>query len=132
MGIIRKLFNTAIWGSVAGTAGFAFATRNSKFVPFSPTDPIFSSAAYERNNPNRNPATQDVCVRKVPLSSIKPALLEKAGEGKLVEAFCAGVWSGLGMCWLMLIKARRMIDRRDRLCLSTFVFREEVQERYHN
>lgn len=49
-----------------------------------------------RNNPNRNPATQDICVRKVPLGSIKPNLLEKADEGKLVEAFCAGVWSGIG------------------------------------
>lgn len=48
-----------------------------------------------RQNPNRNPATQDLCQRKVPLSKIKPHLLEK--EGKLVEAFCAGVWGGLGM-----------------------------------
>jgi len=33
-------------------------------------------------------------VRKIPLNRIKPQLLEK--EGKLVEAFCAGVWGGLG------------------------------------
>jgi hypothetical protein len=61
------------------------------------TDPIFSSTAYKpykRNDPNRNPATQDLCVTKVPLSKIKPQLLEK--EGKLVEAFCAGVWGGSG------------------------------------
>ena len=33
-------------------------------------------------------------MRRVPLSQIKPELLEK--DGKLAEAFCAGVWSGLG------------------------------------
>jgi hypothetical protein len=68
-------------------------------VPLSPSDPIFTSAAYLRNNPNRNPATQDLCVRKVPLSKIKPQLLEK--EGKLTEAFCAGVWGGLGRLFLL-------------------------------
>ncbi len=72
-----------------------FWTRNSKFVPISSSDPIFSSVAYSQYNPNRNPATQDVCVRKVPLTKIKPQLLEK--EGRLTEAFCAGIWSGLGM-----------------------------------
>ena len=35
-------------------------------------------------------------MRKVPLSKIKPQLLEKEKEGKLVEAFCAGVWGGYG------------------------------------
>jgi len=66
-------------------------------VPIASDDPIFSSAAYLRNNPNKNPQTKDLCVRRVPLAKIKPQLLEKEGEGKLVEAFCAGVWGGLGM-----------------------------------
>lgn len=35
----------------------------------------------------------------MPLSKIKPSLLEKAEEGKLVEAFCAGVWGGLGYAY---------------------------------
>jgi hypothetical protein len=94
MGFIRTVLNTAILGGAGSAGAFAFWTRNSKFVPLSSTDPIFSSAAYACNNPNRNPATQDLCVRKVPLNKIKPHLLEK--EGKLVEAFCAGVWGGLG------------------------------------
>ena len=94
MGIIRTFLNTAILGGAGAAGGFAFWTRNSKFVPISPADAIFSSPAYLRNNPNKNPATQDLCVRKVPLSKIKPQLLEK--EGKLTEAFCAGVWGGLG------------------------------------
>lgn len=94
MGVIRNLFNITALGGVGSYAGWTIWTRNSRFVPLSPTDPIFSLAAYAQNNPNRNPATQDLCVRRVPLSKIKPQLLEK--EGKLVEAFCAGVWGGLG------------------------------------
>ena len=96
MGIIRKTLNTLILGGAGGVGGFAFWTRNSKFVPIAADDPIFSSAAYLRNNPSKNPQTKDLCVRKVELSKIKPQLLEKEGEGKLVEAFCAGVWGGIG------------------------------------
>ncbi|TVY23433.1 hypothetical protein LHYA1_G008687, partial [Lachnellula hyalina] len=70
-----------------------------KFVPLSPADAIFTSPAYLRNNPNKNPASQDLCVRRVPLSKIKPHLLEKEAEGKLTEAFCQGLWSGLGYAY---------------------------------
>ncbi|APA13924.1 hypothetical protein SS1G_11291 [Sclerotinia sclerotiorum 1980 UF-70] len=94
MGLLRSTFTTAVLGAAGATSGWAFWTRNSKFIPMSPSDPIFSSLAYIRQNPNRNPAMQDLCQRKVTLSKIKPHLLEK--EGKLVEAFCAGVWGGLG------------------------------------
>ena len=94
MGFIRTVLSTTVLGIAGGAGGWAFWTRNSKFIPLSAHDPIFSSATYLRNNPNRNPATQDLCVRKVPLSEIKPRLLEK--EGRLTEAFCAGVWGGLG------------------------------------
>jgi len=97
MGVIRSLFNTVVIGGAATTGALVFMSRNSKFVPLSTSDAIFSSAAYLRNNPNKNPATQDLCIRKVPLSSIKPELLEK--EGKLVEAFCAGVWGGWGYAY---------------------------------
>jgi hypothetical protein len=94
MGFIRPVLRTAIYGAAGAAGGFAYLVRKSTFVPLSAQDPIFSSAAYLRNNPNRNPATQDIIVRTVPLSQIKPQLLEK--EGKLVEAFCAGIWGGLG------------------------------------
>ncbi|TVY38618.1 hypothetical protein LCER1_G008841 [Lachnellula cervina] len=95
MGIIRTFLSTAVLGGTGSVAGFAFWTRHAKFVPLSPTDAIFSSPAYLRNNPNKNPASQDLCVRRVPLSKIKPHLLEKEAEGKLTEAFCQGLWSGL-------------------------------------
>ena len=35
----------------------------------------------------------------MPISKIKPQLLENAASGQLVEAFCAGVWSGLGYAY---------------------------------
>ena len=95
MGVIRTFLSTTILGGAGVAGGFAFWTRNSKFVPLSTADAIFSSPAYLKNNPNKNPVTQDLCLKKVPLSKIKPQLLEK--EGKLVESFCAGVWGGLGM-----------------------------------
>ncbi|KAH6677356.1 hypothetical protein B0J14DRAFT_476060 [Halenospora varia] len=107
MGIIRTFVSTAILGGAGSAGAFAFWTRNSKFVPFSATDPILSTTFYAQNNPNRNPATQDLCIRRVPLSKIKPALIEKEKEGKLVEAFCAGVWSGLGYAY-----QRRYLEKK--------------------
>ncbi|RDW73707.1 hypothetical protein BP5796_07149 [Coleophoma crateriformis] len=93
-GPLITAFKTALVGAPLGAGAFAVWTRNCKFVPVSPSDPIFQSASYLKNNPLKNPATQDMCVRRVPLKDIKPQLLEK--EGKLAEAFCAGVWGGLG------------------------------------
>ncbi|KAG4411723.1 hypothetical protein IFR04_015134 [Cadophora malorum] len=112
MGVIRTLLNTAVLGGAGSAGAFAFWTRNSKFIPITPNDPIFSSAAYKTNNPNLNPATQDLCIRKVPLSKIKPQLLEK--EGKLVEAFCAGVWGGYGYAY-----QRRFLEKKYRNSTTT-------------
>lgn len=94
MGVFKTLSKAAAYGTVAGAGGWAVWTRKSTFVPLSPSDYIYNTTFYARNNPERNPATADLCVRKVPLSQIKPEYLEK--EGKLVEKFCAGVWGGLG------------------------------------
>lgn len=95
MGIIKKAIKITSVGAAATLGTFFLLTRKSTFVPFTTSDPIFNSTSYLKFNPNRNPTTHDLCVRKVPLSEIKPELLEK--EGKLVEAFCAGVWSGSGV-----------------------------------
>ncbi|KAG9945483.1 hypothetical protein KCU85_g7156, partial [Aureobasidium melanogenum] len=97
MGVFKTLSKVAAYGTVAGAGGWAVWTRNSNFVPLSPSDYIYNTTFYARNNPERNPATADLCVRKVPLSQIKPEYLEK--EGKLVEKFCAGVWGGLGYAY---------------------------------
>ncbi|KAH0288369.1 hypothetical protein M436DRAFT_39669 [Aureobasidium namibiae CBS 147.97] len=97
MGIFKTLSKAAAYGTVAGAGGWALYTRKSNFVPLSPSDHIYNTTFYARNNPERNPATADLCVRRVPLSEIKPEYLEK--EGKLVEKFCAGVWGGLGYAY---------------------------------
>lgn len=95
MGLIKKAFKLTTVGGAATIGTFFFMARNSTIIsPLSPTDPLFKSSHYKKNNPLNNPTTNDICVRKVPLSNIDPKLLEK--DGKLVEAFCAGVWGGLG------------------------------------
>lgn len=97
MGIFRKTLKLTTIGATATLGSFFYATRNCSFVPVDPaTDPIFSWKPFRKLNPSRNPTVHDLCVRRVPLSEINPALLEK--KGRLVEAFCAGVWSGWGMC----------------------------------
>lgn len=94
MGFMRSVLAVTGYGSLATAGTFVALTRNSRFIPLSPSDYIFNTTHYARNNPENNPTTNDLCIRKVPLTKIRPELLEK--EGKLVEAFCAGVWSGLG------------------------------------
>lgn len=95
MGVIRRVFRLSAIGGAASVGAFFWATRNDKFVPMTLSDHIFHSAQFHKLNPSQNPTTHDLCIRRVPLSDINPTLLEK--KGKLVEAFCAGVWSGWGM-----------------------------------
>lgn len=94
MPIIRKALYTAVLGATGVTGLAFFTTRKSTIVPVPTTDPIYSSSAYLAQNPNNNPVTQDIVIRRLPLSSIRPELLEK--EGALVEAATAGVFGGLG------------------------------------
>ena len=95
MGILSKAVKATALGIATTTGAFFFVTRKSTFVPLLPTtDPIFLSSFYKKFNPDQNPTTHDLCVRRVPLSKIKPSLRRE--DGKLVEAFCAGVWSGIG------------------------------------
>jgi hypothetical protein len=97
MGILSKAFAATAWTSLAGSASWLLLTRQCKVAPIPPTDYIFHHTLFARYNPNNAPVTQDVCTRKVPLGKIRPELLEDGkGEGKLVTAFCQGVWGGLG------------------------------------
>lgn len=95
MGLTRRLLKLTTYTTTATLGAFFYSTRNSTFTPLPATDHIFHSSHFHALNPERNPTTHDLCVRRVPLSDIQPALLEK--KGALVEAFCAGVWSGWGM-----------------------------------
>jgi hypothetical protein len=94
MGLISKLVKTSVAGSIASVGVFWGATRNDVFAPMDSSDPIFQSAFFKKFNPNRNPTTHDVCIRRIPLDKIQPSLIEE--KGKLVEAFCEGVWGGMG------------------------------------
>lgn len=94
MGLISKAIKITTAGSIASVGIFFGATRNDVFEPMDTTDPIFASPFFQKYNPNRNPTLHDKCVRRIPLDKIEPSLLEK--KGKLVEAFCAGVWGGMG------------------------------------
>ncbi|KAB8238224.1 uncharacterized protein BDW43DRAFT_154296 [Aspergillus alliaceus] len=105
MGFIKGFLKLTTYGGLATAGTFFYTTRNAVFVPMTPADPIFQSAAYRKQNPSQNPTTHDLCVRKVPLSEINPSLLEK--KGKLAEAFCAGVWSGWGYAFQRAYLARK-------------------------
>ena len=96
MGIFRTAIAVTGYSTLAATASFYAITRHCKILPVSPSDYLLNHTLYARYNPNNAPVTQDVCVRKVPLKKIKAELLEEGEEGKLVEAFCAGVWGGVG------------------------------------
>lgn len=94
MGIFSKLIKTTVAGSIASVGVFWGATRNDIFETMDSSDPIFQSAFFKKFNPSSNPTLHDICVRRIPLDKIRPSLVEE--KGKLVEAFCAGVWGGMG------------------------------------
>jgi hypothetical protein len=95
MSIFDKAIKLTTIGGAATVGTFFYMARDSSIItPLPRTDPLIKSSHYQKYNPLDNPTTDDVCVRKVPLSKIHPKYLEK--DGKLVEAFCAGVWGGAG------------------------------------
>lgn len=95
MGIIGRFLKLTTYGGITTIGAHLIWTRNSHVEPLPTTDYLFTSPSYKKFNPNKNASLNDVCIRKVPLSQIDARLLEK--KGRLVEAFCAGVWGGLGI-----------------------------------
>lgn len=94
MPIIRRLAALAGYGSLAGTGGWLWYTRKSHLGPLGLDDYLYHSTIMSRLNPDNHPAMSDICIREVPLSKIKPEVLNQ--EGKLVEEFCKGTWGGIG------------------------------------
>ncbi|PNP42339.1 hypothetical protein TGAM01_v208086 [Trichoderma gamsii] len=92
MGIIRK----TVLGVTAGTAAAVGYLRLSTSIiaPIPLNDALYSSGVYKKYNPHRNAATNDICVKTIPLNRIRPELLQK--EGDLALEFCRGLWSGWG------------------------------------
>ncbi|KAK4545639.1 hypothetical protein LTR36_002592 [Oleoguttula mirabilis] len=112
MGLLRTTLAITGYTSLATAAAFYAITRHSKIRPVSSSDYLFNHTLYARYNPNNAPVTQDVCVRRVPIGKIKPELLslgKEGEEGRLVEAFCAGVWGGLGYAY-----QRRFLEKKYR------------------
>ena len=93
MGFMRTTVLTGLLGT--STAAAYLAARNPVISPLPPNDPVWSSKVYKKQNPSRNPTTQDICVKRLPISKIKPELLKK--DGDLALEFCRGVWGGLGL-----------------------------------
>lgn len=92
MGIIRTTVITGLLGTSSAAA--YLAARNPVISPLAANDPIWASKVFKKHNPSRNPATQDVCIKRIPFSKIRPELLQN--DGPLALEFCRGVWSGWG------------------------------------
>ncbi|TKA68459.1 hypothetical protein B0A49_03050 [Cryomyces minteri] len=91
---LRTILAVSALATTATASTFSLLSRNSRSVPLPPSDPLFASSSFRNYNPDKNPTTRDLCVRRVPLGRIRAELLE--GEGRLDEAFCQGVWGGWG------------------------------------
>lgn len=95
MGPIGKL--KLCTGALAGLGVGAFGYLGASTTVISPLpedDPLWRSKSFAKYNLHRNPSTQDICLKRIPLGKIRPELLEN--EGDFALEFCRGVWSGLG------------------------------------
>lgn len=128
MGLTRRILKLTTYTTTATLGAFFYSTRNSTFTPLPATDHIFHSSHFHTLNPSRNPTTHDLCVRRVNLSDVQPALLEK--KGALVEAFCAGVWSGWGMFFFSSMVVYGVGANNGntgyRVCIPTSLSSEEI------
>ncbi|EOD43774.1 hypothetical protein GTA08_BOTSDO11951 [Neofusicoccum parvum] len=113
MPILKTLATTTAAGAALAGAGWKYYTRDTHFVPFTPTSPSFASWAglmRARNPQNNPPACIDHAVRRVALADLRTDDVEA-----LTRGFCAGVWSGLGFAYQrrFLEKKYRALERRD-------------------
>lgn len=92
-----KLFASSLISAFTGVTGFFVWTKHCEMLELDASaEQLFRSPYYKQFNPRGNPSTNDVIVRKIPLWHIRPDLIDDAreGGGKLVEAFCGGVFGG--------------------------------------
>ena len=96
--LYMKLLGVSGMGAFTSIATFFVWTKHCDVQDLPVTDPLFRSSFYKQFNPRENPSMRDVCVRRLPLYQIRPDLLEddKRGGGRLVEAFCGGIYGGTG------------------------------------
>ena len=84
--LLRRLaFSTAYGGGVAGLAGslwYCFETREQTFQPFNEaSDPLAQNDFYKACNPRSNETSSDIYVARVPLSQVRPDLVEDYKRG---------------------------------------------------
>ncbi|KAK3186410.1 hypothetical protein K4F52_004711 [Lecanicillium sp. MT-2017a] len=92
MGLIRKAFFFSAFGTT-GVAAY-LAAKNPIISPLAATDAIWKSSVFRKYNPSANPATQDVCIKRIPIDKIRPELIKNPSA--LTLEYCRGVWSGVG------------------------------------
>lgn len=137
MNVLRKAVGVTGWTALTGAITYSFWTGQNVVLPIPPTDYIFGNTLIARFNPNNSPVFHDVCLRKVRFENIRPELLDPQNEGKLVQAFCAGVWSGAGESYkpspprptmmMMMLCHRSDFIFFERLRLPTVIPRAQVQ-----
>lgn len=104
MGILRK---TAVGVTVGTAAALGYLhVATSIIAPIPLNDAIYSSSAYKKYNPHKNAATNDICVKTIPLNRIRPELLQK--EGDLALELCRGVWHGWGESFFFFVNPRHL------------------------
>ncbi|KAK8100986.1 hypothetical protein PG999_011360 [Apiospora kogelbergensis] len=98
MGILRTAFKAGLYGVTGGLAsvgaGMSYLSANTSIEDLNKDDAWFRSKTYARYNPKANPALQDDCFKRVPLSKIRPEL--RNDEAALTLDFCRGIWSRWG------------------------------------
>ncbi|KAI1343695.1 hypothetical protein F5Y15DRAFT_174810 [Xylariaceae sp. FL0016] len=98
MGIIRTALTLGLTGVAGGvasvSAGATYLAASTTLVNLTKDDPMFKSQTYAKYNPKGNPALQDDCIKRVPLSKIRPELRDN--EEALTLEFCRGIWSRWG------------------------------------
>ncbi|KAK8008382.1 hypothetical protein PG991_010933 [Apiospora marii] len=87
---------TGIAGTVAGTGlGVAYLAASTTLItPIPRDDALWQSKTLKKLNHLENPVLADICIKRIPLSKIRPELA--ADEAALTAEFARGVWSGWG------------------------------------
>ncbi|KIX97393.1 uncharacterized protein Z520_06845 [Fonsecaea multimorphosa CBS 102226] len=92
---------TAGAGALTTVPAFFLWTRNCSIADLPTTDELFRNTSFAKYNPTPSPGAEmrDVCVRRYPLSQIRPELVEDARRGgtAMIEAFNQGIWGGFEM-----------------------------------
>lgn len=92
MGIIKTALLAIPAGGAVGGGYLAYLVATTSLIDLTKSDPMFGTKTYKKYNPKDNPALQDVVIKRIPLSAVKPEL--RNDEKALTLEFCRGVWSG--------------------------------------